>query len=132
MRRLGLAILAGMALLDSVPAGADEIYDKCVDNPAKASNADWAECGAALLKREDDRLNATWKKVWPLVQDQTKADLLAEQRLWIAFKEKSCLMYTNGEHGREGAVLGFPTCRAEVIAARTRQLEMYGKSFEPM
>lgn len=113
----------------AAPAMADEAYDKCIDTTS--SNTEWAECGAALLKREDDRLNVVWKRVYAIPDEKTRADLLAEQRSWNAYKEKSCLLFANGEWGREGQVLHYPACRAEVIAERTKALQAYGEFFQP-
>ncbi len=62
---------------------------------------------------------------------KTRSDLLQEQRGWIAFKDKACLFYANGDSGREGSVLGFPSCRAALIAGRTKELEGYLKDFQP-
>lgn len=124
--------LAGAMLLWSLAAGtgvADPAYDRCVN--ASESNAAWSQCGGDLVQREDDKLNAVWKEVYGLTSGQSKTDLLAEQRAWIAFKDKACQLYANGDYGREGQVLGYPTCQAGVIADRTRQLEAIGKQISP-
>jgi uncharacterized protein YecT (DUF1311 family) len=109
------------------PASADGLYDQCISK--SSDNASWAQCGAELIKREDEKLNAAWKKMFAGVSGQTKTDLLQEQRLWIAYKDASCKFYANGDWGREGQVLNFADCRAEVIANRTKELENYGKFF---
>jgi uncharacterized protein YecT (DUF1311 family) len=127
---LRFALLALVALLAAPPALADDAYDKCMDD-SDGSNPAWAACGDELIRREDAKLNATWKRVFAETGDETKKDLLAEQRAWNAFKERSCKFYVNGEWGREGSVVHFMLCRAAVIAARTQALEYYGSFFKP-
>lgn len=129
MNRLpALALFGGIMLALSAPAAADDVYDKCI-NDSDGTNAAWSACGTELLKREDDKLNATWKRIFSGLPDATKTALLEEQRAWNAFKEKSCLFYANGDWGREGQVLHFPNCRASLIAERTATLEAYGAFF---
>lgn len=125
-----LALLAVPPAFAPVPAHADDVYDKCIDD-SDGSNPAWAACGDELIRREDAKLNATWKRVYAETGDATRKDLLAEQRAWNAFKERSCKFYANGEWGREGSVVHFMLCRAFVIAARTKALEHYGAFFRP-
>jgi len=56
---------------------------------------------------------------------------LAEQRKWNIYKESSCLFYANGDWGRQGQVLDYAACRAEVIQERTKALKVYGKYLAP-
>lgn len=124
MRNLAAAIAALLALAGA--AVADDAYDKCIET-SDGSNPAWSKCGAALLEREDVRLNEAWKRVFAQFDGRVRNELQEEQRAWIAFKEKSCLFFANGGFGREGQVLAFPTCRARIIAARTEELEEYAK-----
>ena len=129
-RSIGLAVVAGLALaaiLYSAPAKADEAYDACMKK-SDGTNTAWAGCGQTWVDREEARLNATWKKLYAGLTGKTKTDLLTEQRLWNAYKEASCMYHANGDYGREGEVIGFPTCRAAVISARTKELEGIGKA----
>ena len=113
----GLVALAGLC----GPAAADDLYAKC-SNKAK-DNVGLNACGDALLKRADARLNAAWKVANDAMPgDDSKKALLEEQRAWNAYKEKSCLIYAGGDFGREGQVMNYPTCRADVIEARTKYL----------
>jgi uncharacterized protein YecT (DUF1311 family) len=86
----------------------------------------WAACGGEWVAREDARLNAAWKRLYAASGSATKKDLLEEQRAWNAFKDKACQFYANGDFGREGQVLHFPSCRAELIARRIATLDSYG------
>ena len=112
------------ASLVAMPAHADPLYDKCA---AKAvTNPDYAECGAAMVDRLEASLNATWKSVYPGFPAEAKPALLDEQRLWLAFKEKSCAAYSTTAFGREGQVIGFYVCRARVLSDRIEGLKTLG------
>lgn len=130
MNSFAISRSAGWLLLASLaasPAHADETYTRCMD-ASDGTNPAWANCGWAWVKREDDRLNQVWKQVREGLEGQTREDLLAEQRAWILYREKACAYYNNGEHGREGQVIGYPTCLAKMIAARTAELEQFGEA----
>jgi uncharacterized protein YecT (DUF1311 family) len=118
-----------LLLMGASAARADAVYDACMKTAN--SNFDFSECGKAYLKRADDALNAAWKETYRLASDQTANDLLAEEQAWIAYKEKSCLLYANGERGREGEVISFPVCRGQVIEERTKDLVGIGKDLAP-
>jgi uncharacterized protein YecT (DUF1311 family) len=118
-----------LLLIGASAARADAVYDACMKTAN--SNFDFSECGKAYLKRADDALNAAWKETYRLASDQTAKDLLAEEQAWIAYKEKSCLLYANGERGREGEVISFPACRGQVIEERTKDLVGIGKDLAP-
>jgi uncharacterized protein YecT (DUF1311 family) len=104
-------------------------WQTCMDK-SDGSNAAWGSCGQVWLKREDDKLNATWKVVFEQATGQTKTDLLVEQRLWNTYKEASCQLYANGEWGAERAVLDYVSCRAGVIGKRITDLESYADLFK--
>jgi uncharacterized protein YecT (DUF1311 family) len=116
-------------LFSATAAQADDVYDKCIN--ASSDNAAWAQCGGALIQREDAKLTTVWKRLFATTSGQTKLDLLAEQRAWIAFREASCKFYANGDYGREGQVLDYPACVAGVIADRTRALGQLAKDLAP-
>jgi uncharacterized protein YecT (DUF1311 family) len=124
-----LAIFLGLLVIGAGAARADGLYDACVKTAN--SNVDFSECGKAYLKRADDALNAAWRETYRLTGGQTAKDLLAEEQAWIAYKEKSCLFYANGERGREGQVIAFPACRGQVIEQRTKDLVGIGKDLAP-
>jgi uncharacterized protein YecT (DUF1311 family) len=128
---LSLCALIGCAAMISLsPAMADDAYDKCI-NESDGTNTAWGECGGAFMKRADDALNVTWKRVYALTDGDTKTALLAEQRLWVAFKEGACQFYASGDFGREGQVLSYPACQASIIEDRTTALEGYEDDFSP-
>ena len=112
--------LVGIALCR--PAQADPAYDRCIGQSDNTNQA-WGACGSAWITREDARLNATWRRVYPMLEGDAAKALLEEQRAWITYKDASCALYATGDYGREGQVLHYPMCRAQVIAARIRDLE---------
>jgi uncharacterized protein YecT (DUF1311 family) len=115
-----LAPLAIAALAVASPAHADALYQKCIDNAQ--NNQDFGACGVALVARREVTLNRMWKTVYDGLNPAAKPALLAEQRVWIAFKEKSCAAWQTGVLGREGEVIHFYICRAGVIDARIETL----------
>jgi uncharacterized protein YecT (DUF1311 family) len=124
-----LSASLSLLLIGASAARADAVYDACMKTAN--SNFDFSECGGAYVKRADDALNAAWKQTYKLATGQTAKDLLAEEQAWIAYKEKSCLLYANGESGREGEVISFPGCRGQVIEQRTKDLVGIGKDLAP-
>ncbi|MCL2310265.1 MAG: DUF1311 domain-containing protein [Proteobacteria bacterium] len=106
------------------PAWADVTYDKCIES-SDGTNSSWSVCGGQWIERADRKLNEVWQTLYKNADGQTKSDLLAEQRAWNAYKEKSCNFLRNGEWGREGQVLHHPICRAKVIEYRIKELQSY-------
>lgn len=79
----GAACLALAAILHSAPAKADKAYDACIEH-SDGTNPAWGKCGEDWVGREEQKLNAAWKKLNTGLTGKTKTDLLAEQRLWNA------------------------------------------------
>jgi uncharacterized protein YecT (DUF1311 family) len=101
----------------------DKAYDRCVAEAT--TNLDFAACGGQRLKADDLLLNEVWKRVYGASQGSAKTALLAEQRLWITYKDKSCSWWLYGR-GREGQVIHYPMCRATIIEDRIRLLGSLG------
>jgi uncharacterized protein YecT (DUF1311 family) len=115
-----IAAAALGALFWAVPAVADPLYDRCVNGTK--TNTEWADCGAAYLRRLDDVLSKTWKRVVSRLDKKERAELLREQRAWLRFRDSACAIYLKGYFGREGQVLGAYTCRAAIRRARIADL----------
>lgn len=113
-----LMLLAAPSQSTSAP------YDACMSRAE--TNIDFTRCGTALLRRDDAALNAAWHNIYPSLDQPEKGQLLAEQRLWIRFKEASCQFDTGFYYGREGQVIDFYICRSEIIEDRTKQLKAIG------
>jgi uncharacterized protein YecT (DUF1311 family) len=101
----------------------DNAYDRCV--VAAKTNTEFGLCGGQRLKADDQLLNDLWKRVYAASRGSAKTALLAEQRLWITYKDKSCSWWLYGQ-GREGQVLHYPICRSTIIEDRVRLLDSLG------
>jgi uncharacterized protein YecT (DUF1311 family) len=110
-RTYHLAPLA-LLLVSALPAAAQGAHDD-----------DYARFDSELTQA-DARLNRVWKKYFPSLRanDPAKADaLLAEQRAWIAFKDKACAIYP-GSGGFWGDASHF-ACKLELFEQRIKYLE---------
>lgn len=126
MRKTLTAIgIALTALLYSNAVSADEYYDRCVAQGR--TSTDFAECGNVWVEREEVALTQAWRRVYGGLSSQSaKSSLLAEQRLWIAYKDASCRFFnTSEEFGSIGWSISLPQCRARVIHERVNQLNDY-------
>jgi uncharacterized protein YecT (DUF1311 family) len=119
----GSLMLFALALAASL-APMDEGYDACMENAV--TNPDFIKCGSEMLDRRDAELNRVWKEAFADQDAKTKEVLLAEQRLWLAFRDRSCLYWGAGAFGREGQTVHFYTCRAAVIDSRIEYLNEVG------
>jgi len=117
-----LALAAALAI-------ADDGYHRCMKKAV--TNPDFAACGTALVLRRDAELNRVWKAAYARLDAPTRQALLAEQRLWIAFKDKSCGYWKTGSYGREGQTVHFYTCRAAAIDQRIAYLADIGNMIGP-
>ena len=130
------------AVVFSVAASGAELsptYQKC--NDKAFSNIDFSDCGGAEIKRQEKRLNTVWKKVLACFDDSdettrdAKQSLLAEQRLWIKWKDTACKFYypqtakaaNTGFAGREGEAIHYGACKAGIIAERADFFEDFAK-----
>jgi uncharacterized protein YecT (DUF1311 family) len=124
---VGVKLLTGRALecafaglASATPASADDAYSYCLD--ISSTSLEWGECGEALLERLDAALNTAWRGAKASVDQQTQKDLLVEQRAWLKFRDSSCRFWANGSFGRDGQVLHFIQCRAEITKTRISDL----------
>ena len=63
-RHVGFKLKDGEAEKDGEDSQSqDQLYRKCIDE-SDGTNTAWAECGGAWLEREDEKLNAVWKKLY--------------------------------------------------------------------
>ena len=121
--------MIALLLFAAAMSPADEGYDRCMETAV--TNPDFVDCGMGLLDRRDAELNRAWKAAWAALDKPTQAELLAEQRLWLAFRDKSCGYWRTGAFGRDGQTVHFYTCRAGVIDARIEYLEAIGDDGVP-
>ena len=128
MRR-HLLLPLGLAAFAAVPAHADEAYDACMERAQ--TNAAFANCGTRMLARRELELNRVWKAAVAGLEASARSALLAEQRLWIAYKDESCAWWRSGAFGREGQTMHFYTCREGVIGQRIEYLHALERAGTP-
>lgn len=131
-----LALVAGTALAVLLPTRGEAqradwagtgvsraAYDRCMD--AASTNADFSACGEQELARLEAALTDAWKAASASLSAESRTTLLNEQRAWIRFKDLACAYYANEEDfGREGGAIGYPACKAVVLAERIRYLRL--------
>ncbi|MFM9977217.1 MAG: lysozyme inhibitor LprI family protein [Sphingomonadaceae bacterium] len=108
---------------------ADALFDSCAERGK--NNADFQACGSALVKRREAALNTEWSARFAGLDPKVKPLLLAEQRLWIAWKDKSCLSWTSGAYGTIGTSIEFYRCRAQVLDDRINTIVGLSEYGEP-
>ena len=117
------------ALSTPESAWADPTYDACID--ATSSNTGWDACGGAWIRREQAGLDRVLAEASRAASPVQRRDLNAEQRAWSSYASAACRYWSNADAGRENQVLAYPSCRAELIAARTAQLRALATAFAP-
>ena len=88
-----LAFAAAVSVLGTTPAFAGESNDIC---PDMAVDARGRACIRQLLSYSEQSLTTMWRFVFAKFGgsgDPSGRALLAEQRAWIAFKDKACGLY---------------------------------------
>ena len=123
-RAIAVGVLTIAALAQVASARADEDYNACIA-ASDGSNQSWLQCGNAFVDREKQKFEAAWKLLIERQEGRTRDDLLAEHMAWLRFRDVACEFYNNGDLGREGQVLSYPVCKAQVYAGRSRVMESY-------
>lgn len=123
-----LLIMAGAA------AFPDPQLDSCMQKAM--TSLDQSTCMSAALARADARLNVKWRKLMSHLKTgysaKVRADLVQEQRAWIAFKDKACLFYWNQpSFGSLHRSIEGPSCRLQIINERIADLENISIALSP-
>ena len=122
MKARFLALLV-YALLSAPALAEDAAYRACVGK-AGAKEASLARCGDERIKRAEAALGDALKSALSdMPGEAARKALNDEQASWIAFRDKSCLMFSSGDFAREVQVVSFAVCRAGVIEARAKYLK---------
>jgi uncharacterized protein YecT (DUF1311 family) len=101
-------------------------YDKCQSQ--HTDNVGWWQCGKEEIDRQQAALDKIWKKASEHMKSRSEKgfnDLVEEQKLWEAWKDKTCeyINHTDGlNFGREKQVLDYPMCRIQLIKQRLSYL----------
>ena len=128
MTRALVCALAGLAC--ATPAWADKAYDRCMDRATINPQMSW--CGELYLRRLGAALNVAWKNANASLDQNSRAsdtplqesrkNLLLEQRAWLKFREASCDFWANGSFGRDGQIIHWAKCRATITQERIAYL----------
>ena len=116
-------ILTAILLSATPVSSAETAWRACIDRTG--TNLEWSRCSGVFVQEADAALNAKWAQLMAVAEGKTKADLVAEERAWVAYRETACRFYRNGDWGREGEVLHGPGCVAAAIEQRTQVLSGY-------
>ena len=99
-------------------------YAKCANTAV--TNYDFGQCSGAEIQRQEKLLAVAWGKITAEFKEWTepaRAAMLKEQRAWISFKDDACRYFDNHpDFGREGTVIHYGECKANVIASRVTAL----------
>jgi uncharacterized protein YecT (DUF1311 family) len=117
-----LVVLPSAVLADT--ADIIKQHDLCVS--AHSDNMSWGGCGATEVDALDKELNKSWETVSSLMKDASPENfktLLADERLWIKWKEQACLYWKGDNFGSEQDVLSYPGCVAGILQNRIVQLD---------
>ena len=121
--------VAAFALLLAAPALADD-PPGCEN---ASSNIEIGFCTQAAYEKADKELNAIWPKVLAYIDTQGdyvpadalkawKADIIAAQRSWVAFKESDCAAVEYEWWGGSGAGIAETSCLYGHTADRVADL----------
>ncbi len=106
----------------------DDGYAACMDKAQ--TNGEFSACGNAMLDRREAELNRVWKETIKALDKDARDALVVEERLWAAYKDKSCAYLTTGFFGRDGQTVHVYTCLEGVIDQRIEYLQNIGTDGE--
>jgi uncharacterized protein YecT (DUF1311 family) len=125
IRAAALALAFGLAAPALAQSGRGDVC------PEVASDGAGFACLQGLVSAQERRLAEVWKRVFAgFGGSRTAAGqrLLAEQRAWIAFKDRACALYfLPGQSNLE--LSNGQRCRAATILDRVSQLERLEADF---
>ena len=122
----GLILLCGLIALMS-PAGAQQSNDCSSAVVQSEINA----CVARSYKREDDALNAIYKRLMAKLSADDKPKLVKAERDWINRRDKTCEKQTEGSVGGSIHPMDVSLCLEDVTKARTGLLQDFEKDCAP-
>ncbi|WP_408337661.1 lysozyme inhibitor LprI family protein [Paraburkholderia sp. RL17-337-BIB-A] len=84
---------------------------------------DLERCAKENFESSDRKLNVAYRTLGPRLSPQQREMLLASQREWIIYKDKSCRSVYNGTAPGEEAGIEKWTCLDELTKTRLRELQ---------
>lgn len=91
------------------------------DTACDGSTYEIVECLKAKTAQWDKRLNAAYQQALEDAQPKQREQLRAAQRLWIQYRDASCLYYDLGEGTIARIEAGY--CMKDLTQARAQELE---------
>ncbi|MCA8037102.1 MULTISPECIES: lysozyme inhibitor LprI family protein [Burkholderia cepacia complex] len=123
-------LLAGPVLAYAAGAKQPDLLGDCMDK-ATAQGAmiksATADCLAEEAKRQDAKLNATYKQAMKSLPAARQKKLVVAQRAWITFRDANCAIFadSDGDALAEGEVA---SCVADLTAERAKGLREIANS----
>jgi uncharacterized protein YecT (DUF1311 family) len=97
-------------------------YLTCLDK-ANGVTFSMIDCIVAETSRQDNQLNANYKRLTSKISPKRKEALLNAQRAWIRFRESNCNFYGDPEGGTS-ARLSANECLLNATADRAKELKL--------
>jgi uncharacterized protein YecT (DUF1311 family) len=80
------------------------------------------DCNAAEYKKQDDRLNRSYKKLKESLPKTQNQELLEAQRIWLKFRDTNCDLYAKIYEGTM-ALIVVDDCYLKAVTERATELE---------
>lgn len=121
-----LALAAASAALPAAaqPARGSPAFNACVAR-ANGVTADLADCQTREIARSDAQLNAVYKSAMLRLPQGRRDALRADERRWIAFRDRACNGAASADAGGTAAGLDGQNCRIDKTRERTAYLQTY-------
>jgi uncharacterized protein YecT (DUF1311 family) len=128
--KLKIALALGGLLLaaagsQATAAGRPHAAKSCLDTATTQGELDG--CAASLARAADAKLNRSYRQVMCHLGDEDsreeKAQLLASQRAWIAFRDADCAWQSSG--GGTIAPMNHSLCVASLSNDRAKELDAW-------
>jgi uncharacterized protein YecT (DUF1311 family) len=82
-----------------------------------------ADCFEAEFRRQDAKLNETWRTTLPRFAAASRQSLLAAQRKWVKERDPFCMKDADGFSGGTIVPVAYSYCRVELTIRRAIWLE---------
>ncbi len=81
-------------------------------------------CAAAETSRQDDLLNAAYRRLIAKLPTEQKEALRKAQRAWVAFRDSECNLAGSFEEGTMGPIV-IDDCYSQLTSMRVNDLRLY-------
>lgn len=117
-------------LLIAMAAAAAPAAAQAPDCANATSQTDMTVCAGQSFDKADAALNAAYAKLRKGLSPASQSRLVDSQRAWIAFRDKECLMRSNGPDGGSVAPMIRASCAEDLTRDRTKAIEALGACAE--